>query len=95
MSEPVSTYCLSIPSYLEMSSDSIDEGEVPHYAYLVLRIFPLFPTKIAVLCHHAETNDIVLSGGRVSLFKNSKIFLGHCNNFWGSCGIFHWSLIVL
>ena len=48
-----------------MSSDCIDKGEVPHYGYLVLRIFPPFPTKIAVLCHHAKTNDIFLSGGRV------------------------------
>jgi hypothetical protein len=31
----------------------------------VLRGFPPFPTKIAVLCHHAETNDIFLPGGRV------------------------------
>jgi hypothetical protein len=44
----MSIYCLSTPSYLEMSSDSIDEGEVPHYAYLVLRIFPPFPTEIAL-----------------------------------------------
>jgi hypothetical protein len=48
-----------------MSSDSTDEGEVPRYAYLVLRIFPPFPTGIAVLCHHAETNDFFLLGGRV------------------------------
>jgi hypothetical protein len=31
-----------------MSSDSTDEGEVPHYAYMVLRIFPLLPTEIAL-----------------------------------------------
>jgi hypothetical protein len=31
-----------------MSSDSIDEGEVPHYAYLVLRIFPQVPAEIAL-----------------------------------------------
>jgi hypothetical protein len=30
-----------------MSSDSTDEGEVSHYAYLVLRIFPPFTTEIA------------------------------------------------
>jgi hypothetical protein len=55
-----------------MSSESTDEGEVPHYAYLVLRIFPPFPTEIAVLCHHAETNDIFLPGGRVGLSPLSK-----------------------
>ncbi len=32
-----------------MSSDSTHEGEVPHYAYLVLRIFSPFSTKIALL----------------------------------------------
>ena len=48
-----------------MSSDSSDEGGVPYYAYLVLRIFTPFPTKIAALCHHAETNYIFLHGGRV------------------------------
>ena len=31
-----------------MSSDSADEGEVLHYAYLVLRIFPPLPTEIAL-----------------------------------------------
>ena len=29
-----------------MSLDSTDKGEVPHYAYLVLRIFPPFPTEL-------------------------------------------------
>jgi hypothetical protein len=59
-----------------MSSDSTDEVEVPHYAYLVLRIFPPFPTEIAILCHHSETNDIILSGGRVGpspLTKMNKV----------------------
>ena len=56
-----------------MYSDSIDEGEVPHYAYLVLRIFPLSPTEIAVLCHHAKTNDVFLPGGRVGPSSFSKI----------------------
>jgi len=65
LSEPVSTYCMSTPSYLEMSSDSTDEGGVPHYAYLVLTIFPPFPIEIAVLCHHAETNDMCLRCSRV------------------------------
>jgi hypothetical protein len=31
-----------------MSLDSTDEGEVPHYAYLVLRIRPPFTTEIAL-----------------------------------------------
>ena len=48
-----------------MSSDSTEEGETPHFAYLVLRVFPPFPTKIALLCHHAATNVIFLSGGCV------------------------------
>jgi len=39
-------------------------GEVPHYAYLVLRTFSSFPTEFAVLCHQAETNDICLLGDR-------------------------------
>jgi hypothetical protein len=55
-----------------MSSESTDEGEVTNYAYLVLRIFPPFPTEIAVLCHHAETNDVFLLGGRVGLSPLSK-----------------------
>jgi hypothetical protein len=32
-----------------MSSDSTHEGEVPHYAYTVLRIFPSVSTEIAIL----------------------------------------------
>jgi hypothetical protein len=48
-----------------MSSDSIEESETSHYAYLVPRVFPPFPTKNAILCHHAKTNDICLPGGRV------------------------------
>jgi hypothetical protein len=48
-----------------MSSDSIEEAETPHFAYLVLRVVPPFPKEIAVLCHHAETNDIFLPDGRV------------------------------
>jgi len=31
-----------------MSLDSAKEGECPYYAYLVLRIFPPFPTEIAL-----------------------------------------------
>ena len=31
-----------------MSSDSTDEGEVSHYAYLLIRIFPPVPTEIAL-----------------------------------------------
>ena len=56
-----------------MSSDSTKEGEVPHYAYLVLRIFPPFPTEIEVLCHHAETNDIFLPSGRVGPSPLTKV----------------------
>ena len=48
-----------------MSSDSTNVGEVPDCAYLVLRIFPPFPTEISILCHHVETNDVFLHGGRV------------------------------
>ena len=48
-----------------MSSDSIDEGEIPHCAYLMLRILPPFSIEISIHCHHAETNDIFLPGGRV------------------------------
>jgi hypothetical protein len=48
-----------------MPSDSIDKGEVPHYAYIMLIIFPPFRTEIKVLCHHAEANDIFFLGGRV------------------------------
>ena len=53
-----SIYCLSQLSNLEMSSDTTKENEIPHFAYLVLRDVPPYPTEIAVLCHHAETNDI-------------------------------------
>jgi len=56
-----------------MSSESTDEGEIPYFAYLVLRIFPPFPTKNAVLCHHAETNDIFLPSGRVGLSPFTKM----------------------
>jgi hypothetical protein len=31
-----------------MSSESTYEEEVQHYAYTVLKIFPLFPTEIAL-----------------------------------------------
>ena len=48
-----------------MSLDSTDAGEVPHYAYIVLGFFPPLPTKIAILCHHGETNDVFLLDGRV------------------------------
>ena len=54
--------CTSQPRNLEMSSDSTDEGESPRFAYLLLRVFPPFPTEIVVLCHHAETYDIFLPG---------------------------------
>jgi hypothetical protein len=38
----------------------------------VLRIFPPFPTEIAVPCHHAKTYDIFLLGGRVGLSPIAK-----------------------
>jgi hypothetical protein len=46
-----------------MFSGSTDEGEVPHYAYLVLKLLPPFPTEIAVFYHHAKTNEMFLPGG--------------------------------
>ena len=58
-------YCLSQPSNLGISSDSIEEAETPHFAYLVLRVFPPFPIEIAILCHYAQTNDIFMPGDRV------------------------------
>jgi hypothetical protein len=48
-----------------MSSNSIEEAETPHFDYLVLRVFPPFPTEISLLCQHAKTNTIFLPGGRV------------------------------
>jgi len=78
-----------------MSSDSTDEGEVSHNAYPVIRTFPYFHTKIVLLCHHAERNDIFMLGGRVSFRNLSQILLGQCENFWGIYGIFHLLLIVL
>ncbi len=48
-----------------MSSETTDEMETPHFAYLVLRVYPPFSTKIVLLCHHAETNDVFLPGDRV------------------------------
>ena len=48
-----------------MSSDSADEGEFSHYAYMVLRIFPSFPKNHGGLCQHAITNDNCMLGDRV------------------------------
>ena len=73
---PVSTRYFSPVSYLEISSNSTDEGEVPHSAYLVLRIVSQFSTKIAVLCHHAKINDLFSHGGRAgpsSFSKRNKV----------------------
>jgi len=56
-----------------MSSDSTDVGGIPHYAYLVLRIFPPFLTEITIFCHHAETNYIFLPGGCVEPSPLSKM----------------------
>jgi hypothetical protein len=64
---------MSAPSYLEMSSGSTNVGEAPHYAYLVLRMFPPFPTEMTALCHHAITNDMFLFDGRVGPSPLPKI----------------------
>jgi hypothetical protein len=63
-----------------MSSDTTEETEIPHFAYLVLRVVPPYPTEISILCHHAETNDIFLPGGRVkpspfTKMNKTEIFL--------------------
>jgi hypothetical protein len=55
-----------------MSSGSKNEGEVSHYAYLVLINFPPFPTEISKLCNHAKTNDIFLPDSRVGPSPFSK-----------------------
>jgi hypothetical protein len=48
-----------------MSSNSIDPFDVvPHYAYLVIRLFPAdIPRYLAVRCHYGDTNDIFFLGG--------------------------------
>jgi hypothetical protein len=77
-----------------MSLDSTHEGEVPHYAYLVLRFFSLFPTEIAVLCHIAKTNDIFLPSDRVRLSpltKTNKVEIFFVENF----GFTDWVSIIL
>jgi hypothetical protein len=66
-------YLLPQPSYLEISSDSTEEAENSHFACLALRVFPPFPTEIAVLCHHAKTNDMFLPGGRVGPSPFTKV----------------------
>ncbi len=66
-------YCLSQPSNLEMSSDSTEEAETSHFTFLVIRVFSAFPTEIAVLCYHAQTNDIVLPDGRVAPSPLTKV----------------------
>ena len=50
-----------------MSSDSVAPVEQgPHYAYLIIRIFPAnVLAYLAVLCHYGETNDIFFLGGLV------------------------------
>ena len=61
-----------------MSSGSTEEAEIPHFAYLMLRVVPPFPTETVVLCHQAETNDVFLPGGRVGpspLSKTNKVEL--------------------
>ncbi len=57
-----------------MSSDSTEEAKIPHFAlYLVLKVVPPFPTEIAILCHHIETNDIFLPSGRVGPSPFTKV----------------------
>jgi len=56
-----------------MSTDSTEEAEIPHFAYLALIVIPPFPREIAILCHHAETNDIFLLGGRVGPSPFTKV----------------------
>jgi hypothetical protein len=68
-----STNCLSRVSYLEMPSYSTDEGEVPRYAYVMLRFSPPFPTQIAMVCHHTKTNYSFLHCGRVGPSPLTKI----------------------
>ncbi len=63
---------MSFLIYLEISLDSTDEGEVPHYVYLVLIVFPPSPTEISVLCHHAETNNVFLPSGRARPSPSKK-----------------------
>ena len=55
-----------------MSSGSTEEAQTSHVTYLVLRVYPPFPTEIALLCHHVETNDIFLPGGRVGPSPQTK-----------------------
>ena len=37
------------------------------------RVAPPFPTNNAILCHHAETNNIFLPGGRVGPITFTKV----------------------
>ena len=57
-----------------MSSDSTEPAELgPHYAYLIIRIFPgNIPVNLAVLCHYDETNHIFFPGGLVQLSPGNK-----------------------
>jgi hypothetical protein len=52
-----------------MSSDSTELADQnPHYAYLIIRIFPsTVPADLAVLCHYGSTNDVFFPGGLVEL----------------------------
>ena len=54
-----------------MSSDSTDEGEVPHNAYLVLRIFPMLPTEIALF---RLLTDLLFLIEAVTSFSNTLIW---------------------
>ena len=71
---------VSLTKYLEISSHFTDEVKIPQYAFSVLRILHPFPSEVAVLCHHAEINDVFLHGGRVGpshpmIMKRVEIFL--------------------
>ena len=64
------TYCLpTVAEPYTISFDSTEPAELcPHYAYLVIRIFPgNVPTYLAVPCHYGETDDIFFLGGFVQL----------------------------
>jgi hypothetical protein len=62
-----------------MSSDSTKPTEIcPHYAYLIIRIFPgNVPANLAILCHYGETNDIFFPGGVVQLSSRNKTSTVH------------------
>jgi hypothetical protein len=60
-----------------MSFDSAEPAELgPHYAYLIIRIFPRnLPAYLVVMCHYGETNDIFFPSGLVQLSPRNKTSL--------------------